>query len=88
MSMASISAVLVLAMLSLSAQSAGAQGKIGGAEQTLLQSANRERAAQGLAPLKWNDTLAEAAREHALRLAQQNTLSHQFPGELGLADRA
>ena len=54
----------------------------------LLQLANRDRAAQGLAPLKWSATLAEAAREHALRLAQQNTLSHQLPGEPGLADRA
>ena len=88
MKMASISATIALAILSFSAQPANAQGQTGDSEQTLLQSANRERAAQGLAPLKWSDTLAEAARQHALRMAQQNTLSHQLPGEPGLADRA
>jgi hypothetical protein len=88
MRMACISGVLVLAMLSLSVQSSGAQGKPGGAEQTLWQLANRERAVQGRAPLQWSATLAEAAREHALRMAQQNTLSHQLPGEPGLVDRA
>jgi Cysteine-rich secretory protein family len=77
-----------LAILSFLAQSASAQGKTGDAEQTLLQSANRERATQGLAPLKWSDTLAEAARQHALQMAEQNTLSHQLPGEPALADRA
>jgi len=56
-------------------------------EQILFQSANRERAAHGLAPLKWNNSLAEAARRHVLLLAQQNTLSHQFPGEQDLASR-
>jgi hypothetical protein len=81
-------AFTVVLTMGLCAQSANAQGNAGGAEQTLLQLANRERSAQGLAPLKWSATLAEAARQHALRLAQQNTLSHQLPGEPGLADRA
>jgi uncharacterized protein YkwD len=83
-----ISATIVLAILSVFAQPASAQGRPGESEQTLLQSANRERMMQGLAPLKWNDALAEAARQHALRMAQQNTLSHQLPGEPNLTDRA
>jgi Cysteine-rich secretory protein family len=88
MKLAPISAAALLATLTLSVQLASAQGRPGGTEQTLLQLANRDRAAQGLAPLKWSASLAEAARDHALRLAQQNTLSHQLPGEAGLADRA
>jgi hypothetical protein len=88
MKMASIFLAMVMAIVSFSAQSANAQGKTGDSEQALLQLANRERAAQGLAPLKWSDTLAEAARQHALRMAQQNTLSHQLPGEPDLAERA
>jgi hypothetical protein len=88
MRLTSIIALIVILMPGVSAQSAGAQGKTAGAEQTLWQLANRERAAQGLAPLKWSATLAEAARDHALRMAQQNTLSHQLPGEPGLAERA
>jgi hypothetical protein len=65
-----------------------AQSSQDGPEQILFQSANRERAARGLSSLKWNAPLAEAARRHALLMAQRNTLSHQFPGEADLASRA
>jgi uncharacterized protein YkwD len=58
------------------------------AERALLESANRERVAQGLAPLHWNANLAAAAHAHALLMAQHNTLSHQFSGEAPLQDRA
>src|ERR1700692_3587762 len=88
MKLAPIAAAVLLATLTLWVQFASAKDATGSAEQTLLQLANRERAAQGLAPLKWSASLAEAARDHALRLAQQNTLSHQLPGEAGLAVRA
>src|SRR5258706_14834631 len=57
-------------------------------EQILFQSANRERAAHGLSTLKWSASLAEAARRHALLMAEENALSHQFPGEADLASRA
>ncbi len=57
-------------------------------EQILFQSANRERAAHGLSPLKWNALLAEAAQRHVVLLAQRNALSHKFPGEPDLASRA
>ena len=66
----------------------GSRAQDNGPAQTLFESANRERAAHGLAPLKWSATLAGAARQHALRMAAQNTLSHQLPGEPGMADRA
>ncbi len=56
-------------------------------EQALFQAANRERVSRGLAPLKWSDALAQAARQHALLLARQNTLSHQLPGEPALQAR-
>jgi hypothetical protein len=64
------------------------QSRLDSPEQILFQSANRERVAHGLSPLKWNTALAEAAGRHALLLAQQNALSHQFPGEPDLASRA
>ena len=57
------------------------------AERVLFEAANRERVAQGLAPLRWDDALANAARNHAVLMAQ-NALSHQFPGEPALQDRA
>lgn len=57
-------------------------------ERILFDAANRERAAQGLAQLQWDASLAAAARQHALRMVQQNMLSHQLPGELPLQQRA
>jgi len=88
MKTALIPVTILPAILIVVAQACSAQGKPGEPEQTLLQSANRERAMQGLAPLKWSDVLAEAARQHALRMAQQDTLSHQLPGEPDLTARA
>jgi hypothetical protein len=65
-----------------------AWGQENGPAQTLFESANHERVAHGLAPLKWSATLARAARQHALRMAARNALSHQLPGEPGMAERA
>jgi uncharacterized protein YkwD len=58
------------------------------ADQTLLNAANHDRAAAGLPPLHWDAALAAAAHRHALRMAHANQLSHQFPGEPPLQDRA
>jgi Cysteine-rich secretory protein family len=58
------------------------------ADQTLLNAANRDRASAGLPPLRWDAALAAAAHQHALRMAQMNQLSHQFPGEPPMQDRA
>lgn len=58
------------------------------ASKTLFTSANQARAAAGLPPLKWDSALADAAHQHALKMAQMNQLSHQFPGEPPMQDRA
>jgi hypothetical protein len=86
MRIASKLATISLAILFFSLSPA--RGQENGPAQTLFESANYERGAHGLAPLKWNATLAKAARQHALRMAAQNTLSHQLPGEPGMAERA
>jgi hypothetical protein len=65
-----------------------AHSQSNGPAQILFESANHERAADGLRPLKWSSTLAAAARPHALRMAAKNTLSHQLPGEPGMVERA
>lgn len=57
-------------------------------EQFLFDSANRERVAQQLRPLKWDNALADAARQHALLMADQADLSHRLPGEPRLDERA
>ena len=57
-------------------------------EQDLFRMTNAARSEQGLAPLQWDDSLAQAARAHADLLLQNGQLSHQFPGEASLAVRA
>jgi uncharacterized protein YkwD len=75
--------ILLLAFpCSLSAQKPSAE------EQFFFDSANRERVAQQLQPLKWDKALAEAARRHALLMADQASLSHRLPGEPPLDERA
>jgi cysteine-rich secretory family protein len=58
------------------------------ADKSLLDAANEDRAAERLPPLKWDPALATAAHEHALRMAKLHQLSHQFPDEPALQDRA
>jgi uncharacterized protein YkwD len=79
-------AIVAMVLAAILPQIAAAQLK-GSPEQVLFEAANRERRARGLAPFKWSAGLAAAARAHALKMAQQNTLSHQFPGEVDFAAR-
>jgi len=57
-------------------------------EKLLLDDTNRERAAAGLQPLKWDDALATAARQHAQTMASQNLLLHQCLDEPPVDQRA
>ena len=49
---------------------------------------NAARSEQGLAPLRWDDSLAQAARAHADLMLQTGQFSHQLPGEAALPVRA
>ena len=57
-------------------------------EQQVMDLANADRAQHGLAPLRWDAALAQAASEHARIMAGQPMLSHQYEGEADLAVRA
>jgi|SRR5580700_4375820 hypothetical protein len=57
-------------------------------EKLLLDAANRERSAAGLRPLKWDDALATAARQHVQVMASQNLLLHQCLDEPPVDQRA
>jgi len=81
------SAILIAVALG-NGHAAFAQSTKYGPEQVLLQAANRERTSRGLPPLQWSAALAEAAQRHALRMAQENAISHQFPGEPPVQERA
>ncbi len=56
-------------------------------EQQLVDQLNQSRAQAGLPPLKIDDRLVQAAREHSQRMAETRTLSHVLSGEPGVADR-
>ena len=57
-------------------------------EQYLLAAANQDRAQRKLPPLKIDEHLNQAARLHAYEMMKRGTISHQFEGEAGLAERA
>jgi len=54
----------------------------------LVQLANQARAQAGAGPLKWDAALAAAARQHCLRMAADNSISHQYVGEPDVKARA
>lgn len=77
-----------LVMVGVSAiLAAQAQTGAGAAEQQLFASVNRARRAQGLPGLKWDETLAAAARRHAGVMAQHGSAEHGYAGEPSLASR-
>jgi hypothetical protein len=80
-------AAAILSMLGLASVPARAQARVAAPERQLFDSANRERGARGLPLLRWDDVLASAAHLHAVRMAQQNTISHQFQGEMDFSGR-
>ena len=57
------------------------------AERELFAAANQARRAQGLAPLRWDESLATAARRHAKVMAVRGSARHGFEGEPSLSAR-
>ena len=57
------------------------------AEQELFASVNQARRAQGLSPLRWDESLAAAARRHAEAMAEHGSARHGFDGEPSLSAR-
>lgn len=82
------SVALFLAFLAFAARSVHATPQLASAERALFDATNHERVMQGLPALRWDSSLANAARAHALLMAERSTLSHQFSGEPPVQDRA
>ena len=57
------------------------------AEKELFAAVNEARRNQGRSPLRWNDSLAAAARRHALAMAEHRSAQHGFEGEPSLSVR-
>jgi uncharacterized protein YkwD len=77
----------VLIAMVLIAKSGFAQSRPSSYEKQLFELVNQDRARSRLAPLEWNEAIAQVARVHARLLLQHRALSHQFPGEAVLFDR-
>lgn len=67
--------------------SAYGQTSVTRAERELFASINQARQAQGYAPLRWDESLATAARHHAALMAERGSAQHGFEGELSLSAR-
>jgi uncharacterized protein YkwD len=80
--------IITLIVLSSVSIALWAFSKPSGSELELFEAANRERHRHGLATLKWDESLAAAARKHAEEMLTHNSVSHQFPGEPSLPTRA
>jgi uncharacterized protein YkwD len=65
-----------------------AQNASSRAERELFVAVNQERKAQGLDPLRWDESLAVAARQHAEIMAEHHSAQHAYPGEPNLSARA
>ena len=57
------------------------------AERDLFAAVNQARPAQGLTPLRWDESLATAARRHAKVMAERGSAQHGFEGEPSLSAR-
>ena len=79
--------LLAAAFIFFFSANANAQLQRNDSERQLFEALNRERAAQGLSTLQWDDVLFKAARSHALRMADLNMLQHQLPNEPNLEGR-
>ncbi len=84
----SILVLLLTPTLRAAAAARAARPQPGSAESILFDAANRDRASAGLPQFQWDASLAASAQRHAQLMAQRNTLSHQFPGEPPVQDRA
>ena len=66
---------------------AAGQTPLSRAERELFASVNQARRTRGLAPLRWDNALAAAARRHAEVMAERGSAQHGFTGEPSLSNR-
>lgn len=80
--------VLVSTLLIIFVGTALAQSARQSAARQIFDLTNQDRRAEGLPPLEWNAALADAAQRHAELMARKGNISHQYPGEPELMQRA
>jgi hypothetical protein len=84
-----VSLTLVAFMLSAQAGSQNANpAAIPPEASQLVQLINQSRAEAGARLLQWDTALAEAARQHCLRMTTEESTEHQYGGEPAVSERA
>ena len=77
-----------LLCLELLALAGFAQARRPDGARRIFDLTNQDRLDHGLSALRWDDALATAAQAHGDRMARERALSHQYPGEPELMERA
>lgn len=81
--------VVCLALVGMAAGARAQSGQlVPAAAEQLLALANRTRAGAGAGRLQWDPALAEAARQHCLRMAEEGPIAHRYGGEPSVEERA
>ena len=83
---AAVPAMAAIAMITVCTFSY-AQSPSARAEKNLLAAVNQARRGQRLPPLRWDESLAAAARRHAAVMADHGSAQHGFDGEPSLQVR-
>lgn len=65
-----------------------AMAQRGNAGREIARLTNEDRMRYGVAPLEWNDGLAQSAAAHLRWMLRERELMHQYPGEAPLPERA
>ncbi len=80
--------LILLLMLAAFSSATLAQKSASSEERSLFEAMNHVRKAHGLRALKWDESLATAARKHAHEMAKRQAVEHNFSGEPTLPSRA
>jgi len=86
---ACLAAVIGMSAWTQDARSGQQPGRVRPADaEQLFALANLARMHAGAGQLRWDPALAEAARLHCLRMAQEGPIEHRYGGEPSLTERA
>ena len=82
-----LSLVFLVSTLQARAQDGAQPENLQPQAEQLMALANHARAQAGAGPLYWDPALAQAALAHCALMVAKGPISHQYPGEPGLAAR-
>lgn len=73
--------------ITVTAEQVGAEVDVGAIERANFDALNQARTERGLAPLRWDNAAAAAARAHSRDMVENNYLGHRSPSSGEVSDR-